>query len=144
MQIDLEFFFNEKTEHIFLEIMCDYQHIKTFALGETSIITFFVENSKDIVNHKIYIKLFGKTEDDTVIDEFGNIISDKFANLTKISFDSIDVTKLYTNGHQCYEHNHNDTTKTLEDEFYGFMGCNGIVTIDFYTPIHKWFLKNSE
>lgn len=144
MQVDLEFSFSEKTKHIFIEVACDNRHINTFSLGETSNITFFVENSKDTINHKIYIKLFGKSENDTIVDEFGKIISDKFAILTRISFDSIDVTELYTNGHQCYKHSHNNTTKTLEDEFYGFMGCNGIVTIDFYTPIHKWFLENSE
>lgn len=144
MQIDLEFSFSEKADDIFIEIVCDTQHIKTFSLGEVYNVRFFVNDSKEILNHKINIKLFGKNENDTIIDESGNIISDKFANLTKISFDFIDVTELYTNGHQCYKHNHNNTTKTLEDEFYGFMGCNGIVTIDFYTPIHKWFLKNSE
>ena len=52
------------------------------------------------------------------------------------------VTDLYVNGNPCYYHvgsNNNQNGPTLTDEFYGFIGLNGEVQIEFTTPMWHWF-----
>ena len=95
---------------------------------------FDVDDTDKILPRKISIEMIGKADYHTELDDKGNIIKDHYVIIENIIFDEIDVTDLYCNGTQCYTH-----TNGFTDEFYGFIGVNGVVNIDFYTPLWKWF-----
>jgi len=90
----------------------------------------------------IQVVMRGKTEEHTIIDEQGDIVYNVHAIVQQIILDEIDVTDLYVNGNPCYYHvgsNNNQNGPTLTDEFYGFIGLNGEVRIEFTTPMWYWF-----
>lgn len=100
-----------------------------------------VQLPNDEQAHQIRFILKNKLPTHTVVDNQGNIISDVCINITDISFDDI---KLNYNILQKlrYQHNFNNTQPDIEDNFYGSMGCNGTVFIDFNTPVSIWLLEN--
>jgi len=92
-------------------------------------------------DHELRLILKNKTETHTKIDEQGNIVSDATLSISNLAFDEIKlghmVTKLAT-----YDHNFNGTKELVQDQFYGEMGCNGVVGLRFTTPIYLWLLEN--
>ena len=85
--------------------------------------------------------MFGKTPAHTVVDEQGNIVSDAMINISKISVDDIDITQV-VHELSVYQHDFNGSQPVIEDKFYGDMGCNGTVRLNFTTPIYLWLLEN--
>jgi hypothetical protein len=92
----------------------------------------------------ITFKMSKKLPSHTLLDAQGNIVSDCAVLIESISFDDIDVTDVYCQGASCYQHDTNGQTSMAVDEFYGFMGYNGSVNIDFDLPIYTWFFKHCE
>jgi hypothetical protein len=92
--------------------------------------------------HQIVLEMTGKSSAHTSIDDQGNIIKDIMFNIDSIVFDQIDVHEIFCNGKQIYTHDFNGTQQEFLDDFYGKIGCNGTVVIDFTTPIHLWFLEH--
>jgi hypothetical protein len=92
-------------------------------------------------SHELRLVLKNKTQAHTQIDEQGNIVSDATLTIKNLSFDEIVLghmlTKLAT-----YSHNFNGTKETIQDRFYGEIGCNGTVSLKFDTPIYLWLLEN--
>jgi hypothetical protein len=82
-----------------------------------------------------------KTLDDTVVDDTGNILKDARLVVSNLSFEDIELNQLVFQ-RAVYTHNFNGTQDTIKDEFYGEMGCNGTVDIEFTTPIYLWLLEH--
>ena len=91
--------------------------------------------------HEIKFVLKNKTDADTIVDELGAIIKDSLINITNIKFDDIDLGYI-VNQLSVYRHNHNGHSNWADEKFYGSMGCNGILTLKFTTPIYLWLLEN--
>ena len=91
--------------------------------------------------HELRLILKNKKATDTKIDEQGNIVSDATLSISDLAFDEIKlghmVTKLAT-----YDHDFNGTKELIQDKFYGEIGCNGVVSLGFTTPIYLWLLEN--
>ena len=91
--------------------------------------------------HTLKLILKNKTAAHTKIDEQGNILSDATLAISDLAFDEIKLghmtTKLAT-----YSHDFNGTKEPVQDQFYGEMGCNGVVGLKFTTPIYLWLLEN--
>ena len=111
-----------------------------------------LKGSKDILldiqdtevekSRNISIEMSGKQAHHTVISDDNKILDDCYTCIEKIIFDEIDVTDIFCEGCMCYTHNNNNnSTEQILDEFYGFIGYNGIVNICFYTPLWHWFLS---
>jgi hypothetical protein len=92
-------------------------------------------------DHELRLILKNKTETHTKIDEQGNIVSDATLTISALAFDEIKlghmVTKLAT-----YTHDFNGTKELVQDQFYGEMGCNGVVSLGFTTPVYLWLLEH--
>jgi hypothetical protein len=92
-------------------------------------------------DHELRLILKGKKPYHTQIDEQGNILKDATISISDLAFDEIKlghmVTKLAT-----YSHDFNGTKELVQDQFYGEMGCNGVVSLRFTTPIYLWLLEN--
>lgn len=100
-----------------------------------------VKDTQFYQDQTIDILMQGKSHAHTKIDSEGNILYDVYAKIDKIIFDEVDVTEIFCEGKQCYIHDNNGTSDEFVDEFYGLIGCNGTVKIDFYTPLWQWYLN---
>jgi hypothetical protein len=91
--------------------------------------------------HTLELILKNKKTTDTKIDDDGAIVSDATLTISDLAFDEIKlghmVTKLAT-----YIHNFNGTKELTQEQFYGEMGCNGTVKLEFTTPIYLWLLEH--
>jgi hypothetical protein len=91
--------------------------------------------------HELKFILKHKVAAHTKIDNDGNIVSDARLIISDIAFDEIKlghmITELAT-----YTHDFNGTQDTIEDRFYGEIGCNGTVNLKFATPIYLWILEH--
>jgi hypothetical protein len=91
--------------------------------------------------HQLRFVMKNKTHDHTKIDEAGNILSDCRICIEKLNFDEIDLQQIFIE-QAVYDHDFNGTAAPIKDQFFGEMGCNGIVTLAFTTPIYLWLLEN--
>ena len=91
--------------------------------------------------HQLRFIMKNKTHDHTKIDEAGNILSDCRICIGGLSFDEIDLGQIFID-RAVYEHNFNGTADTIQDQFFGEMGCNGTLTLEFTTPVYLWLLEN--
>ena len=79
--------------------------------------------------------------DNIVVDDAGNILSDAILEFDSFVVADIDVDQImFTKS--VYHHDTNGTQPTQDAQFYGAMGCNGIVSLKFTTPVYLWLLEN--
>ena len=92
-------------------------------------------------DHELRLILKNKKAEHTKIDDNGAIVSDATLTISGLAFDEIKlghmVTELAT-----YVHNFNGTKELTQDQFYGEMGCNGVVGLQFTTPVYLWLLEH--
>lgn len=94
-------------------------------------------------SHVLRVVMSGKTHQHTVVEADGSVSSDSSILISRLEFEDIDMMPVFCQGLTCYQHNHNDPNRPVElDEFYGYIGCNGVVDIEFDTPIYLWFNKH--
>ena len=99
------------------------------------------EFSDDDGEHALRIVLKNKLPEHTKVDKSGTILQDAMLSVTEISFDEIDCTQIVQDL-SVYRHNFNGTEPEVEDRFYGDLGCNGTVELQFTTPLYLWLLEN--
>jgi hypothetical protein len=93
------------------------------------------------INHTIQFILNGKLGEHTKLNEAGEIVSDVRLKITDLAFDEISLGQIFSEK-AVYKHNFNGTGTESLHRFFGEMGCNGTVTLEFYTPIYLWLLEN--
>lgn len=91
--------------------------------------------------HQLIFELSGKTIDHTRINSDGEIIQDLTVSISDLAFDDIKLGHVMTQ-HARYQHDFNGTKNPVDEKFFGTMGCNGTVTLEFTTPIYLWLLEN--
>jgi hypothetical protein len=101
-----------------------------------------IEIPDDDGEHELRFVLKNKTLDHTQIDEAGNIISDARLIVTDLAVDEIQLGHMVTE-QSIYTHSQNTHFHaTVEEKFYGDMGCNGTVSLKFTTPMYLWLLEH--
>lgn len=95
----------------------------------------------ETAQQNLIIEMSGKTDKHTLIDQAGDIKADSYVLIKKISLDDIDISEIVLQGRQCYHHDNNGLSMPLIDEFWGYMGCNGQIKIDFTCPIGIWWMQ---
>lgn len=118
--------------------------MQTNADGQSHQFHYDFDDSDEFGKVKITIAMCGKTQNHTEIDQSGNIVSDSAVIINSIAIDDIDVTEIFCQGFACYTHNSNGSCDRFLDEFYGYMGCNGEVGIEYTLPLYKWFLTHCQ
>jgi hypothetical protein len=92
-------------------------------------------------DHKLRFIMKNKTSGHTQVDKSGQIVKDACLTISDVTFEDIELG--YTLIEKAtYTHNFNGTQPEVVDEFYGSMGCNGTVSLEFTTPIYLWLLEN--
>lgn len=107
---------------------------------EAELIKIDIEEIPDHTN-VLEIIMTGKQSDHTVVDSDGSIIKDRLINISNFSFDEIELEQLFLD-HAIYVHDFNGTAEKIQDRFFGSMGCNGIVYLEFTSPVYLWLLEN--
>lgn len=91
--------------------------------------------------HEFKFVMKNKTQEHTVVDDDGNIVSDAVLTISNFAMDDIKLGHTFTEL-AVYHHDFNGSQAPVEDKFYGDMGCNGHVILAFTTPIYLWLLEN--
>jgi len=95
----------------------------------------------DDAEHVLVFELSGKTAEHTKIDQSGAILQDTTISVQGLAFDEIELGNLFYEN-AVYEHDSNGTGPLIQDQFYGIMGCNCTVSLQFPTPIYFWMIEN--
>ena len=98
-------------------------------------------NDQDNAEHELRLVLKNKTAEHTQVDDHGNIITDARLLITDLAFDEIKLGHMLVE-QAVYTHNFNGTDATIQDKFYGELGCNGTVSLKFNTPMYLWLLEH--
>lgn len=96
---------------------------------------------EDEAEHSLRFVLKNKQLGHTTINDTGEIISDALINISDISFDNVEIDQLFFE-HATYTHDFNGATKLTNTKFYGSMGCNGTLELNFSTPFYMWLLEH--
>ena len=96
---------------------------------------------EDDAEHELRIVMKHKTPNHTELDNAGNIICDAMLSISDIKFDEIALGQVFLNK-TVYTHDFNGSQSSVEDKFFGSMGCNGTVSLKFTTPLYLWLLEN--
>ena len=91
--------------------------------------------------HELEFILKNKRPEHTQIDENNEIIKDANIIVANVEFDGIPLGQVLTRLTE-YHHDFNGTSNAVVEKFYGEMGCNGTVSLNFSTPIYLWLLEN--
>jgi len=91
--------------------------------------------------HTLKLILKNKQPGHTQVSDTGEILHDSCLIISQLKFDGIELgfNILQT---AVYQHNVNDTSELTDHQFFGTLGCNGTVTLNFSTPIYIWMLEN--
>jgi hypothetical protein len=116
------------------QVLLDVDHVE-------NIINFHHTISDDDGEHSLKFVLKNKTSEHTKVDAEGNIIKDACLIIENVEFDGIALKQLLID-HSVYTHDFNGTKPETSNKFFGTMGCNGTVTLNFTTPIYLWLLEN--
>ena len=123
-----------------LKICMNENTVWSSSLSETHQHVKIPINDDDDRAHQIAWVLSGKTTDHTKQDQHGNLIEDPLAYISNITLDGADITKIMWQ-HAVYSHDFNGTNESVADKFFGCMGCNGILALEFETPVYPWMLE---
>lgn len=89
--------------------------------------------------HLLEIIMDGKKDCHTNIDAFGHIVNDTVIFIEDMAFDGIYLEDVFVEK-TWYQHDLNGHSQLVKDKFFGVMGCNGTVALEFTTPIYLWLL----
>ena len=95
----------------------------------------------DEAEHILKMILKNKLPEHTRLTTTGEIESDSVRERQYIVFDDIDMRQIVTE-QTVYVHDVNGTDQMSSHKFFGTMGCNGTVILNFTTPMYLWFLEN--
>jgi len=85
--------------------------------------------------------LKNKTADHTTIDDSGEIVKDAFLTISNFSINDIELGDIFRL--QCrYHHDFNGSQEPVDVPFYGDLGCNGEVVLQFRSPVYYWILES--
>jgi len=105
----------------------------------SQLLHFKHEFEDDSSGHSIRWVLKNKKSEHTKIDHNRNITQDVTISISNFAFEDLDCMQLLLD-HSTYSHDFNGAEPTV-DKFYGTMGCNGTVELEFTTPVYFWMLE---
>ena len=95
----------------------------------------------DDTAHTITISLRDKQLTHTQVNEAGDIVADRVVEIQNFAFDDVMLGHVFVE-HAVYQHNYNGHGPAVKEQFFGTMGCNGTVTLQFQGPLYLWLLEH--
>lgn len=90
-------------------------------------------------NHALKFQMSGKRIEHTTMENHV-ITADCSLRISNFTMDGI-LIQQHLENHNRYCHDHNGNSDPVCEQFYGIMGCNGTVELQFNTPVYVWFLE---
>lgn len=137
MKILVQVAANKHCQDIVLEIWCDDVILGTTG-ATTNPLTVVHDLPDHAGQHQIKLVMHGKNYQHTKLDAQDNILDDVYFLIEKLEFEEIDLRDVFCQGRPCFTHSFNGSKPEFVDEFYGHIGCNGTVNLEFTTPIYLW------
>ena len=122
---------------VWIDDLCVHQHSH---VTETYQFRHEIDDDEE-KSHELKIVMTGKTVEHTQLDDDGNITKDAMLSIRGIALDGINIDKL-VHTLATYQHDFNGTQPQCSDKFFGHMGCNGSVILEFTTPSYLWLLEH--
>jgi len=131
----------DATADLGVEILLDHKSV--FSVDHVKQDTKFSceVNDEDDGDHCIQFVLKNKKPEHTQLDAQGNIVQDARLIIKDVAFDEIVLGQTFIDN-TVYSHDFNGTQETVQERFYGEMGCNGSVALEFTSPVYIWLLEN--
>jgi hypothetical protein len=123
-----------------LEIWVDDAKLYANEHVAETVIPLSFDLPEDEAPHELRFVMTGKTTADTKIDNEGNIVKDACLTVTNVTFEEIELNQLLADN-AVYTHDFNGSQAEVKDKFYGAMGCNGTVSLEYASPIYLWLLE---
>ncbi len=137
MKVDLTICSNKTRRDIYLTVVCDGQTQTIIcADGQQHALNFEVDETAG--SHCVELVMTGKTRHDTSVNADGEITDDVFFTIKDLQFEGVAMEEIFCQGRACYTHDFNGSRSPLVDEFYGIIGCNGKVSLEFNLPLFLW------
>tara|TARA_A100001011_G_C14172673_1_gene783248 strand:+ start:608 stop:1090 length:483 start_codon:yes stop_codon:yes gene_type:complete len=116
---------------------------------DPTVIEFEAEFTEDL-EYNLIIERLGKSNNQTVINEKGDILKDQLLNIKSIEIDEIDIGALVYEGVYTPEYpepwatQQRESGNDLKDSFKNVtkMGFNGTWNFKFKSPFYMWLLEN--
>ena len=129
---------SDHTVKLAVEIWLDNNLLQTIDWVQDNQINWSVDPSDG--PHQLRWVLKNKRSDHTSVVD-GKIVNDVLITINDFVIEDINcdqvLYKLAT-----YQHNFNGTGPDTQEGFWGTMGCNGSVALDFSSPIYLWLLEH--
>ncbi len=122
---------------VWVDDLCVHQHSH---VTETYHVRHEIDDDEER-SHQLKIVMTGKTAAHTLLDADGNIVKDAMLSIRNIAFDDINIDKL-VHTLATYQHDFNGTQPQCSNKFFGDLGCNGTVKLEFSTPGYLWLLEH--
>lgn len=122
-----------------LIVRFDQQVIYDQLIQEATVISHSFDD--DHITHTLELELVGKLPEHTVLDNFGKIVYDSLIEISNVTLAGIDLGPIFLTSCE-YTHDFNGTKSEGVHDFYGLMGCNGIVKFEFDGPVYRWLLES--
>lgn len=95
----------------------------------------------DVGEHVLTITMQGKTPQHTFLDPNGGILDDVVLLIESAQINTTPIGDIM-HRRSLYRHNYNSSGDAVEQAFFGSMGCNGTVIMQFESPVDLWLLEN--
>lgn len=91
--------------------------------------------------HELRVILKNKQPAHTTIDSNGQILTDATLVVRDVMFDQVALGQILID-QAVYTHDYNGQQELTQQKFYGEMGCNGVMSLRFTSPVYVWLLEN--
>jgi hypothetical protein len=100
-----------------------------------------MDDSNHTMMHTMMFRMQGKTWQHTkIVDDV--MLEDHVIYLRDLTVEGVLIQPVLENTAR-YDHDFNGSSCRVQDKFFGVMGCNGEVSMEFSTPIFLWLLENA-
>jgi len=113
--------------------------VNTDHVAENMHISHAIDDQEELP-HELRVVLKNKLSQHTQVDSNGVITADAVLTISNITFDGINVDKIATNN-ATYTHDFNGSQPSVQEQFFGPIGCNGTVSLKFTSPVYLWLLS---
>ena len=137
VKIEIDFAANKDCADVMLDIFCDDQKFFSGS-ANSSLQTVLIDLVEDTADHVLRLEMTGKKPHHTIVSSNGDIVDDVYFRIIKLEFEGLDLRDIFCLGHQCYTHSFNGSRPEFVDEFYGQIGCNGVICMQFKQPFFLW------
>jgi hypothetical protein len=131
---------SDYTAPLGFEVLLDNKMLLSIEhVTESTLVSFEIDDDEG--EHEFKFVMKNKTQEHTVVDDAGNLVTNAMLSIANVVFDEIKLGHTFVKN-TVYHHDFNGSQDPIEDNFYGDMGCNGYVSLRFTTPIYLWLLEN--